>query len=109
LRRYDDAGVQTPFLGQASLLLPSSSHLISGRIALLLDAAYDPDPLVAESNLLPSRPLLDLEGIYQLLRALLDTALDVAAPATFPRILGVPAWERIGPVVYLYSPRSMTA
>lgn len=30
-------------------------------------------------------------------------SLDIAAPATFPRILGVPVWERIGPTAYLHT------
>jgi Schlafen, AlbA_2 len=105
-----DSGADMPFIGQATLALPTGLRLYSGRLALLLDAAYDPDPLptspTAERR---RRPRLSLEDIYRLLRALVDTALDVAAPAVFPRILGVPVWERLGPVVYLHTPHAPNA
>lgn len=108
-----DTGQEAPFVGQASLLLPAGTHVGSGRLTLLLDAAFDPDPVVpstqSPSGNPPRRPRLSLEDVYRLIRALLDSALDVAAPAVFPRILGVPVWERIGPTAYLHTFQSPNA
>src|SRR5207244_4400458 len=52
------------------------------------------------------RPRLDLEDIYWLMLALIESAVDFAVPQTFPRLLGVPAWQRIGPAAYVHTYQS---
>jgi hypothetical protein len=102
-RSWLDTGLLAPFIGQASLLLPTGMHVHFGKLALLLDVAYDPYAIFKSEP--EKAPRLSVEDIFRLLRALLDTALDTTAPAVFPRILGVPVWERIGPVAYIRTPQ----
>ena len=103
-----------PYGAQGALHLPYGLRAFSGRVALTLDATFDPDPAVAALQdadpAIPSRlrygfsrekEKLTIGQLYKLIMALVDSALDVVAPATFAPILGMPAWERIGPTAYL--------
>ena len=113
-RPGDGRMVDLPYGAQASLQLPYARYALSGRVALVLDATFDPDLLVAafdeEGSTVPNRlrfgftkerEKLTIEQVYKLIMALVDSALDVVAPATFATILGVPTWQRIGPTAYM--------
>lgn len=113
---FQDGGIESWVGGRVSCVLPGA-HATSGRLALLVDASFDPEPLLAmiedESAVVPARlrlgfrERLDLKSVRELLLALLDSAMDEVAPATFPRILGVPAWETLGPVVYVHATQAV--
>ena len=103
-------GPQGPFVvkGPSSSVAPRDvGHTHSGRLTLLIDASYDPDGTARAANAAElKRARLTLEDLYRLLVGLLQAAVEVVMPAVFPRVLGVPAWERIGSVAYLNSSRA---
>jgi len=82
-----------------------------GRVSVVVDATFEPGPVlsVIDDRTVPGelrlrfKDKLTLEDVYRGFLALIETALDVVAPTVFPEILGIPAWERIGPTGYLYA------
>jgi hypothetical protein len=101
LAHVDD--LELPLRGQCVLALPAGRN-VAPRLSLYLDVAFQPVELTERiQQIKPSRPevRLDLEQLYLLLRAELDTALDVVPGAVFERVLAVPMWEMLGPVCFL--------
>jgi hypothetical protein len=105
--------VQIPYGAQATLNLSRHASESPGLLSLFLDATFDPDPLVTairlrhevdlpEAVALQFQENLQLLDVYELVLALIGTAVDSVAPAIFPQVLGVQAWETFGPVAYLH-------
>jgi hypothetical protein len=105
-----DRTVEVPGGGQVSLQLPGA-YPLSGRVALVVDATFQPGPVMAAIDegaapgrlKFPFREKLSLQDLHSLFLALIQTALKIVAPAVFPAILGVPVWQRIGPTGYMYT------
>jgi hypothetical protein len=95
--------------GQITLQSPGTYGHAGSRVALVVDATFEPGPVLSaiESRTVPGRlsvrfqDKLTLSDLYEAFLALIETALSVVAPAVFPAILGVSAWERIGPTGYI--------